>query len=347
MEHLKGSTTSSVPLKLLSSESPTPSNFPPLAFSFTFYAPVESSIASYFYSEEPTHRSTTHAIELDEELWGNERSIQKEEAKSVIQEDRVDEFIGSAIDQGEDDGEATKGNNRDANEEDDEVGRKRGRKRRPSWDEDDVYAGALIRGSLKRRRSIESTEQAEEEESRSESPKRHASSRRVPLPSQSTLFGLAAPRSLDMSIHEITSSLNQSSYAPYLSSEPVPPSISDEYGSTLIRFFRWVESPRLWDKHPTSRVFDARCIPDLALYARRYSPNFEAIRTNYPLQRLSRQESNSKRDTVTGNTKLCFEIVEWIWDKPLDTNHLRWIVELAPIALFSLGQSHIFTTNPP
>lgn len=221
MERLNRSTTSSV-LKLPSSNSPTPSNFPPLAFSFTFYAPVGSSIASYFYSEEPTHRSTTHAIELDEELWGNERSIQKEEAKSVIQEDRVDDFIRSAINQGEDDGGATKNSYRGANEEDDEVGRKRGRKRRPGWDEDDVYTHTQTR----RRRLIELTGGVEEQgETRSKVPKQQSSSRRIPLPPESTLFVPPTPRSLKMSVSEIAASLNESSYAPYLSSEPVPPSL--------------------------------------------------------------------------------------------------------------------------
>lgn len=46
-----------------------------------------------------------------------------------------------------------------------------------------------------------------------------------------------------------------------------------------------------------------------------------------------------------GNTKILFEVVEWIWNRTGDTNtnNLRWIVELTPIALFSLGESRIFT----
>ncbi|GAA5955943.1 hypothetical protein JCM3765_000049 [Sporobolomyces pararoseus] len=337
MEQLQGSTTRPVPLKLPLSDSSTSSNFPPLAFAFTFYASTGSSIASYFYSEEPTRRTTTRTIEFDEEVWGNERPIQEDEEKSVIEEDQIDEFIKSAIKEGETAGEALRTRNENEREEDSETGRKR--KRKHSWDGDDDYASIRNCGSLKKKRSTES--KSEEEESRSGSPKQQFTSRRIPLPAQSAFHHLPTPRSLRISIHSFARSLSETSYLPYLSAEPVPPSISDEYGATLIRFFRWVESPRHWDNQSDSRVFEARNLPPLSLQARKYLPDFEAIRKNHPLQRLLFQDSTSREETVVGNTKLCFEIAEWMWNETVEKPHLRWIVELAPIALFALLIEHV------
>lgn len=76
------------------STSSTQQNLPPLAFDFTFYLPLNTPIASCFYSEDPVKRTKTKTIELDENEWGNSRTSTSDRR---IDFDRADKFISRAI----------------------------------------------------------------------------------------------------------------------------------------------------------------------------------------------------------------------------------------------------------
>ncbi|GAA5980150.1 hypothetical protein JCM5350_001780 [Sporobolomyces pararoseus] len=293
---------------------------PPLAFSFTFYLPLDAPIASCFYSEEPLKRTKKRTIAFDENEWGLASKPQKEE------EDAAENLIDPA------EREATN-LRRERHGSEAVTSRKRRREGTAGQEEHSLYKidSSTTAGWHKRSRSGT-------EEDFTEYQKRRR--RYSPPPKKEDFSALSTSlpfaRTINTSSRAVIRHLTLQQFSGLLTSKPVPTSLSEQYGTTLLRFFRFVQDPVDWVPPEHLSIFTAKPYPDLSYQVRRFLPDFEYIRQNHPLKQISLSDSHSGYDSIAGNRSLAFSIMSWIWDRHVFLSEVRWLVEKAPLPLFAL-----------
>jgi len=311
---------SSASLTLLESDSSPRdlASLPPFSFTFTFYAPLEVPPAQYFYSEEPVRRTTERLVEFDEEEWGDQVGLGSDEKEEVRdEEDTVNEFIRGAIEEGEQ-GESDSSSSKNR--------RGGGGRKRKNESEDHHSSSGDGKGSNAGRKRIRHASPSPVER-RERSPRRERASSASAIPSS-----YPYPRTLGTSLSTLRKYVTYESLSPFLTSDRPPPSASDEYGSTLLRFFKFVENPTTWNPSEHLSVFRPRAVSKLSLKVRGRLPDFHHIQENFQPGTCQYLDG----DSLVGNNSLAFKTAAWLWGRYVRADELRWIVEIGPLPLFIL-----------
>lgn len=331
--------THSVPPSCCSPFIPS-SPFPPLAFEFTFYAPLSTSAASFFYSQEPVQRTKNGIVSIDEEVWGEREG----------KDDETDRFIcdamksGEGLDKDQKDIMIKGRAGREAEGSEGESGKKRIRDGSESLSSRGVGEGGRVEKRIR-------VKEPQEENDRGggvatdvvRSIRRN--SRASPSYELNPSLKVDEPilpfrRLIDTSIQTIHRFVNPFEVESYLTSDPVPVSHSHRYFSTILQFMAYVENPSIWETSRGLSVFRTVSVSRLTRSIRDQSPNFRFIREQCPLGSLY-QAPTDAGDSVYGNTSVSFNVLEWLWGAGLSNiEELRWVVEKSPLPLFALCASH-------
>jgi len=304
------------------SSPPDLASLPPLSFSFTFYAPLGVPPAQYFYSEEPLQRTNERMVEFDEEEWGDQVGLGSDEKEEVRdEEDPINEFIRGAIEEGEQ-GESDSSSSKDR-------GGGGGRKRK-NESEDRHSSSGDGKGSNAVRKRIRHVSPSPVER-RGRSPRVERASSASANPSS-----FPYPRTLGTSVSALRKYVTYESLSPFLTSDRPPPSASDEYGSTLIRFFKFVENPSTWVPREHLSVLQPRTVSKLSLKVRGRLPDFHHIQENFQPGTCHYLGGDPNGDPLRGNNSLAFKTAAWLWGRYVRAAELRWIVEIGPLPLFIL-----------
>ncbi|GAA5906442.1 uncharacterized protein JCM6883_004480 [Sporobolomyces salmoneus] len=296
-------------------------DLPPFAFSFTFYAPLGASPVQYFNSDEPPLRTSVSIIKLDEEVWNVSKGSGNKGASRVVTDSLgvLDTDVGS--------GKHAQARLSDL--PDDGKNGVTGVKRKPEVDATNDKDGETPHS--KRTRLKGSPFLSMLHDSKLPVPL-NPQFTNSPLPPPST-FPFESARTLRISLGELMQSLTISDFAPFLSTTPVPASISDEYALTLLRFFAFVEDPTRWIEPEFRSIYAPRNFSNLSSRVRQFFPDFERIRKEHPLGQLANDDND---ESIAGNRALAYKTVDWIWGEKTYSRHLRFVVKRSPLPLFAL-----------
>ncbi|GAA5824193.1 hypothetical protein JCM10212_002732 [Sporobolomyces blumeae] len=131
--------------------------------------------------------------------------------------------------------------------------------------------------------------------------------------------------------------VDSSEYAPFLSRTPIEPSRSAATLREIVSFFAFVESPRAWLHPRHAKVFGEHALR--LAHERELEPNLKVIRRDYPLRNA--WPVRGRPDSIAGQVKILWAVIEWIWGYEPKSTEVRWVVEKAPLPLFVLVLEYV------
>jgi hypothetical protein len=129
-------------------------------------------------------------------------------------------------------------------------------------------------------------------------------------------------------------------YDPFLANSDIDPLRSYAFHRLQIDFFRSIAAPQVWSFMPQSGAFNRPTFTPLNTRLSETEPNFEKIRSAFPLQRSPRRLDRSleRQSFWLGMTS----VLTWFYGDTVTSQQTLWFVESAPLPLLILGKSFLF-----